>query len=91
MPTDIPILHVPPRLPLGLDDVVGLLDEVLQEHLGRGGDDEGGVVGAVADVVVCVDNFLHAGHCDTCERGSGVVVSDTYKAMRLCRSPPSGA
>ena len=61
--TDIPVLDVSSRFPLGFDDVVGLLDEVLQEHFRRGGDDEGGVVGAVAYVGVDVDDFLHAGHC----------------------------
>lgn len=63
--TYVPILNIPPRLLLALDDVVGLLDEVLQEHFGGDGDHEGGVVGAVGDVVVGCDDFLYAGDC-TC-------------------------
>jgi len=39
-----------------------LLDQVLQEHLGRGGNDEGGIVGAITHVVVGVDDLLYSGH-----------------------------
>jgi len=35
---------------------------MLDEHFGGYGDDEGGVVGAGLDVVVCVNDFLYAGH-----------------------------
>ena len=56
--TDVTILDVPPRLALRLDDVVRLLDKMLQEHLSSDGDDEGGVVGAVVDVVVLRDDLL---------------------------------
>lgn len=59
--TDVSILDVPPRLALGLDDVVALLDEVLQEHLSSDCYDEGGVVGALVDVVVLLDDLLDTG------------------------------
>jgi cephalosporin-C deacetylase-like acetyl esterase len=45
-------LNVPARLALRLDDVVRLLDQVLEEHLGSDGDYEGGVVAAAVDIVV---------------------------------------
>jgi hypothetical protein len=63
--TDITILNIPPRLlgVLGSDLEVGLGDEVLEEHFGRDGDDEGGIVGAVAIVRVDVDDLLDAGDC----------------------------
>lgn len=56
--TDVTVLDVPARLTLRLDDVVGLLDEVLQEHLGSDGDYKGGVVRAVVDIVVLRDDLL---------------------------------
>lgn len=34
---------------------------MLQEHLSSDGDDEGGVVGALVDVVVLLDDLLDAG------------------------------
>ena len=52
MLTDITVLDIPPRLAFRLYDVVSLLDQVLQEHLGGDGDDEGGVVAAAVDIVV---------------------------------------
>jgi hypothetical protein len=44
------------------DLVEGLFDEVLQEQLGGEGDEKGGVVGALGDVRVDVDDLLDAGH-----------------------------
>jgi hypothetical protein len=43
-------LNVPARLALRLDDVVRLLDQMLEEHLGSDGDYEGGVI--AVDIVV---------------------------------------
>jgi hypothetical protein len=45
-----------------LDLVEGLFDEVLQEQLGGEGDEEGGVVGALGDIRVDVDDLLDSGH-----------------------------
>lgn len=58
--TDVTVLNVPPRLlsMFCLDLVIGLFDEMLEEHFGGYGDDEGGIVGAVANVRVDVDDFL---------------------------------
>lgn len=63
--TDIAILDVPPRFlrVLRFDLIIGLLDEVLQEHFGRDCDAKGGVVAAIAGVWVYVDDFLHSCHC----------------------------
>ena len=61
--TNIPILNISSRLPLAFDDVVALLDEMLEEHLSSDGNDKGGIVGAVADVLVGVYDLLHAGNC----------------------------
>lgn len=59
--TNILVLNSSARLALRFDLVVRLLDEIADEHLGRGGDDEGGVLGAVGDVFICVDDLLDAG------------------------------
>lgn len=61
--TNIPILDIPSRLlrMFALDLVIGLLNEMLEEHLGGDGDDEGGIVGALGDVGVGVDDLLDAG------------------------------
>jgi hypothetical protein len=45
--TNVPILDIPPRFALALDDIIGLLDKVLQEHFRGDGDHEGCVVRAV--------------------------------------------
>ena len=61
MHTDIPVLDISSRLPFALDNVVGLLDEVLKEHLRGDGDHESGIVRAVGDVVVGCDDLLYTG------------------------------
>ena len=66
----ISVLDIAARLPLALDNVVALLDEVLEEHFRCDGYDEGGVVGAVTDVVVGGDDLLHSGHYNGVSRGS---------------------
>jgi hypothetical protein len=60
--TDVAVLDVSPWFPLSLHDRVGLLGEILDEHLCCEGDDEGGVVGAGANFVVGADDFFDA--CD---------------------------
>jgi hypothetical protein len=46
------------------DLVVGLIDQVLQEELGRESDDKGGVVRALRNVRIYVDDLLDTGDCD---------------------------
>jgi hypothetical protein len=57
--TNIAVLHVSPRPLLCPYDLLGTLDEVLDEHFGRYSYDEGGVIGAVGDVIVCMNYFLY--------------------------------
>jgi hypothetical protein len=56
--TDVTVLDVSARLALRLDNVVGLFDEMLQEHLSSDGDYEGGVVGTAGNVAVLRDDLL---------------------------------
>lgn len=42
--TNVFVLDVSPGLLLGLDDILSLFDQILQEQLGSGGDGKGGVV-----------------------------------------------
>lgn len=60
--TNITILDVPSRLLLGLDDVVGLLCEVLDEHLCGYCNGEGCIVGACRDVLIGTNDLLHSCH-----------------------------
>ena len=55
-------MHVSPWPLFSLDDFMGSLDEMLDEHFGGDGDDEGGIVGAGCYVVVCVDDLFDSGH-----------------------------
>ncbi|KAK4663002.1 hypothetical protein QC763_0094090 [Podospora pseudopauciseta] len=55
------VLDVSAGFPLEFCFLLGLLGEVLDEHFGREGDDEGCVVGADLDVGVLGDNFFDAG------------------------------
>ena len=45
-----------------LDLVVSLFDEMLEEHFSGDCDDEGGIVRALVDVGIGVDDFLDAGN-----------------------------
>ena len=54
-------MNVSSGLLLGLDDILSLFDQVLQEELGGSGDGKGSVVRAVGNVVVGVDDFLDSG------------------------------
>lgn len=56
--SDISILDVATLFALGFDDIVGLFDEVFEELFCCDCDGEGGVVGAVGDVVVYVDDLF---------------------------------
>jgi hypothetical protein len=47
-----------------LDLIVCLIDQMLQEELGGDGDDESGVVRALRNVRIYVDDFLDASDCD---------------------------
>jgi hypothetical protein len=62
--TDVLVLNVSSGLLLGLDDILTLLDQVLQEEFGGSGDGKGGVVRAVGNVVVGVDDLLDSGDCE---------------------------
>ena len=46
-----------------LDLIVRLFDEMLEEHFRGDCDDEGGIVRALVDVGVGVDDFLDTGDC----------------------------
>ena len=81
----VAVLDVSAGLPLALDDVVALLDEVLEEHLCCDGDDEGSVVAAVADVVVGGDDLLHSGDYEDVSGGVLEGGSGTYAVRRRCR------
>lgn len=61
--TNIPILNIPSRLGgmFTFDLSVCLFDEMLQKHFRGDGDDKGGVVGALGNVRVGVDDFFDAG------------------------------
>lgn len=61
--TNIPILNIPSRLGgmFTFDLSVRLFDEMLQKHFRGDGDDKGGVVGALGNVRVGVDDFFDAG------------------------------
>ena len=61
--TDISVLQVAADFALRLDDVVRLLDEILQKLLGSYSNGKGSVVGAVVDILVCMDNLLDTGDC----------------------------
>ena len=56
--TDVTVLDVSARLALRFDNIVRLFDKVLQEHLSSDGDNEGGVVRAIVDVVVLRDDLF---------------------------------
>lgn len=62
--TDITILNVATLFTLGLDDVVSLLDKILKELFGCNGNGKGGVVGAIGDVFIGMDDLLDTSDCD---------------------------
>lgn len=69
---------------------------MLQEHLSSDGDDEGGVIGALVDVIVLLDDLLDAGDWNymlgllvksyasdgTVARSEKLVFRTTYEARR---------
>lgn len=60
--TDVVVLHVSSRLLLCFDDFVRLFDKMLYKHLSSHRDDEGGIVGAVRNLIIGVDNLSYTCH-----------------------------